>query len=101
MRIEAIMARVRALSGLPSADRRRSQDAGNDQGRDASPNGDGSALGNRNTTPPERAMQRIASLPPVRRDKVIDIRRRIADGTYGLADRLDKTIDRVVEAITT
>jgi hypothetical protein len=45
-------------------------------------------------------MQRIASFSPVRQDKVLDIRRRIADGTYDLAERLDKATDRVWEAIT-
>ncbi|MCX5644406.1 MAG: flagellar biosynthesis anti-sigma factor FlgM [Phycisphaerae bacterium] len=45
-------------------------------------------------------MQRIASLSPIRQGKVLDIRRRIAEGTYELTARLDKAIDRVLEAVT-
>ncbi len=95
------MARARALSRLPSADRRRSQDARNDQGCYASPHGAVSILENWSTTSHEEALQRIASLPPIRQGKVLDIRRQIADGTYEVADRLDKAIDRVLEALTT
>lgn len=95
------MVRIQALSGLPFADRRSSQDARNDQGREASPNGDVLILGDRNTTSQEEALRRIASLPPIRQGKVPDIRRRIANGTYEVADRLDKAIDRVLEALTT
>ena len=94
------MARVSALSGLPSADRRRSQDARNDQGREASPNGDALTLGSRNTTSPEEALKRIASLPLNRQGKVLRIRRQIANGTYEVAGRLDKVIDRVLETLT-
>jgi anti-sigma28 factor (negative regulator of flagellin synthesis) len=94
------MAREQALSTLPSAERRESRDARNDQGRDATPNGDVLILGNGNTTSQEEAMQRIASLSPIRQGKVLDIRRRIAAGTYELTARLDKAIDRVLEAVT-
>lgn len=95
------MARVRALSGLPSAGRRRSRDARYDQGCDASPHGAVLVLGNRNTTFQEEALKRIASLPPIRQGKVLDIRRQIADGTYELAERLDRAINRVLEALRT
>jgi anti-sigma28 factor (negative regulator of flagellin synthesis) len=54
-----------------------------------------------NATPREKVLRRIASLPDTRQDKVLDIRRRIAEGTYEVADRLDKTVDRVLEALTT
>ncbi len=94
------MARVQALWGLPSADRRRSQDARNDQGCDASPNGDVLILGDRNTTSQEEALERIASLSPIRQGKVLDIRRQIAKGIYEVEDRLDQAIDRVLEALT-
>ncbi|MCL5282555.1 MAG: flagellar biosynthesis anti-sigma factor FlgM [Planctomycetes bacterium] len=46
-------------------------------------------------------MKRIAFLPHIRRDKVLNIRRQIMDGTYEVADRFGKTIDRVLEALTT
>ncbi len=94
------MARVQALSRLPSADRRRARDARNDQGCYASPHGAVSILGNRSTTFQEEALKRIASLSPIRQGKVLDIRRQIADGTYELADRLDQAIERVLEALT-
>jgi hypothetical protein len=57
-------------------------------------------LENMNTTPPEEVLKRITSLPPNRRRKVLDIRRRITEGTYEVASRLDRAIDRVLEAIT-
>lgn len=98
------MARIAALMELSSADLRRSPDATNHPGRDTSPNGDvlmEQILESMNTTPREEVLKRIAFLPPIRRDKVLDIRRQITDGTYEVADRLDKTIDRVLEALTT
>jgi anti-sigma28 factor (negative regulator of flagellin synthesis) len=58
-------------------------------------------LENMNTTPQEEALMRITSLPDIRRDKVLDIRRQLTEGTYEVADRLDGAIDRVLEAIAT
>jgi anti-sigma28 factor (negative regulator of flagellin synthesis) len=95
------MATVAAISKLQPADHRKSQDARNSQGRHASPTSDVLILGNRNTTSHEEALKRIASLPPIRQGKVLDIRRRIAEGTYDVRYRLDKAMDRVLEAITT
>ena len=98
------MATIAAVTELQTTDRRRSQSAGNDQGRDTSRTGDAlmeRILRNMNTTPQEDVLKRITSLPPIRQGKVLDIRRQIADGTYEVADRLDKSIDRVLEAITT
>ena len=97
------MARARARSGLLAADRRGSQGIGDDQGRDASPNGDvlvEQILENRNTPSPEDALKMIASLPPIRRSKVLNIRRQIAAGSYEVANRLDQAIDRVLESLT-
>ena len=97
------MARARALSRHLSTDRRRSQDAGNDQGQDASPNRDiwvEQVLENQHTTSQEEALKRIASLPHILQGKVLDIRRQIADGTYEVADRLDQSIDRILESLT-
>jgi anti-sigma28 factor (negative regulator of flagellin synthesis) len=65
------------------------------------PDGGVSVLGNRNATSQEEALKRIASLPPNRQGKVLGIRRQIADGTYEVADRLGKVIDRVLESLTT
>jgi len=98
------MARIAALMELRPTDRRRPQDARYDQGCDTSPKGDvvmEHILENMNTTPQEEALRRITSLPDIRRDKVLDIRRQLREGTYEVADRLDEAIDRVLEAITT
>ncbi len=97
------MARIAALMELRPTDRRRPWDARYDQGCDASPDGDvlmEHILEKMNATPPEEVLKRITSLPRTRRDKVLDIRRQIADGTYEVTDRLDAVIDRVLEAIT-
>jgi hypothetical protein len=97
------MARIAALMELPSTDLRRSQNARNDQGRHALPNGAVLAeqiLGNGNTMH-EEALKRIASLSPIRQSKVLDIRRHLAKGTYEVADRLDRAMDRLLEALTT
>ncbi len=98
------MATIAAVTELQPTDRRRSQSAGHDQGRDTSPTCDAlleHILENMNTTPQEEALRRITSLPDIRRDKVLDIRRQLTEGTYEVADRLDEAIDRVLEAITT
>ena len=97
------MARIAALMERPLTDHCRLLEAGNDQGRDASPNGDAlteQILGKMNATPQEEVLKRVASLPRTRRDKVLDIRRQIVEGTYEVADRLERTIDRVLDAIT-
>jgi anti-sigma28 factor (negative regulator of flagellin synthesis) len=97
------MATIAAVMELQPTDRRKSQDAGNDQGRDASPNGDvlmERILENMNTTPQEEVLKKITSLPDIRRGKVLDIRRQLTEGTYEVADRLGRVIDRVLEAIT-
>jgi anti-sigma28 factor (negative regulator of flagellin synthesis) len=81
------MATIAAATELQPTDRRRSQNAANNRGRDA--------------TPQEEVLMRITSVPGIRRDKVLDIRRQLTEGTYEVADRLDRAIDRVLEAITT
>ncbi|MGE5294744.1 MAG: hypothetical protein ACM3VT_07935 [Solirubrobacterales bacterium] len=53
-----------------------------------------------NVTPQEEVLKRIAFLPRIRRDKVLDVRRQLAEGTYEVADRMDRAIDRLSEAIT-
>jgi hypothetical protein len=98
------MARIAALMELQPANRRKSQEARNDQGRDASPDGDAlmkQILEDLSTTPQAAALTKIASLPRTRQDKVLDIRRQLTEGTYAVASRLDRAIDRVLEAITT
>ena len=100
---EVIMARIAALMESQPADRRRSKEARNDQGPDTPSEGFvlmEQILEDLSTTSQEEVLQRIASLPRTRRDKVLDIRRQLVEGTYAVTDRLDKAIDRVLEAIT-
>ena len=97
------MATVVDMPELQSTDRCKSQDAGNNQGRDASPNDDASMeqiLENMSSAPWEDVLKRIACSPHIRRGKVLSIRRQITEGTYEIADRLDEAIDGALEAIT-
>lgn len=97
------MAHIAAVMELLPTDHRKSQDARNAPGRGASPNRDAlmeRIIGNMKATPQEEVLKRIASLPNIRRGKVLSIRRHVTDGTYEVANRLDRAIDRVLEAIT-
>jgi anti-sigma28 factor (negative regulator of flagellin synthesis) len=97
------MATLVEMPELQSTDRRKSQDAGNNQGRDASPNDDVSMeqmLENMSSTPWEDVLKRIACSPDIRRGKVLSIRRQITEGTYEIEDQLDGAMDGVLEAIT-
>jgi hypothetical protein len=97
------MARTAALMELRPTDRRKPQDGRYDQGCDTSPDGDvlmEHILENMNATPPEEVLKRITSLPPNRQAKVVSVRRQLTRGTYEVAGRLDRVIDRVLEAIT-
>jgi len=96
------MATLVEMPELQSTDRCKSQGAGNNQGRDASPNDDGlmeQILDNMSRTPWEEVLKRIASSPHIRRGKVLSIRRQITEGTYEIEDRVDGAIDGVLEAI--
>ncbi len=52
---------------------------------------------NINNTPLGQVLKRIASLPEVRRQKVLHLRRQITAGQYDLSDRLDIALDKVLE----
>ncbi len=54
-------------------------------------------LENIHNTPLGQVLKRIASLPEVRRQKVLRLRRQITEGKYDLADRLDVALDKVLE----
>lgn len=58
-------------------------------------------LENINNTPIGQVLKKIASLPEVRRDKVLDVRRQLNAGKYDLNQRLDVALDRVLEEFTT
>ena len=58
-------------------------------------------LDNINHTPLGQVLKRIASLPEVRQQKVLRLRRQITAGRYELTDRLDEVLDRVLEDLIT
>jgi hypothetical protein len=57
-------------------------------------------LANINTTPIGQVLKKIAVLPEVRKEKVLDLRRKITEGRYDLNERLDMALDRVLEELT-
>jgi len=57
-------------------------------------------LDNINTTPIGQVLKRIASLPEVRREKVLRVRRQLNQGRYDLNERLDIVLDKVLEDLT-
>lgn len=54
-------------------------------------------LENINTTPIGQVLKRIATLPEVRKEKVLDVRQQLSRGKYRLNERLDAALDRVLE----
>ncbi len=58
-------------------------------------------LENINTTPIGQVLKKIVSLPEVRQQKVLNVRRQIIESKYDLNDRLDSALDRVLEELTT
>ncbi len=57
-------------------------------------------LDNINTTPIGQVLKKIASLPEVRKEKVLDVRRQITKGEYDLNERLDVAVDKFLEQLT-
>lgn len=58
-------------------------------------------LENMNSTPIGQVLKKIAFLPEVRKDKVLDVRQQITAGKYDIGDRLDAALDKVLEELTT
>ena len=58
-------------------------------------------LDNINTTPIGQVLKKIASLPEVRKEKVLNLRRQITKGEYDLNERLDLAVDKFLEQLTT
>jgi hypothetical protein len=58
-------------------------------------------LENINTTPIGQVLKKIATLPEVRKEKVLDLRQRLSHGEYRLNERLDAALDKVLEDLTT
>jgi hypothetical protein len=57
-------------------------------------------LENLDTTPIGKVLKRIALLPEVRKQKILDVRRQLTEGKYDLSQRLDVTVDKVLEDLT-
>ncbi len=58
-------------------------------------------LENIQSTPLGVVLKRIASLPEVRREKVLQVRRQITQGRYDVTERLDLALEKVLEDLTT
>ena len=58
-------------------------------------------LENINTTPIGQVLKKIASLPEIRQEKVLDVRQRLTAGEYEISERLDVALDKVLEDLTT
>ncbi len=98
------MARIAALREVQSSDHCRFGGVRYEHGPDVLPIGDAlteQILEHTNTVRPEERRKRTTSPPNIRWDKVLDIRRRIAEGTYEMAHRVDGVIGRVLKAIAT
>ena len=54
-------------------------------------------LENIHQTPMGQVLKKIASLPEVRKEKVLDVRRQLTDGEYDLSERLDIALEKVLE----
>ncbi|MCF7975439.1 MAG: flagellar biosynthesis anti-sigma factor FlgM [Phycisphaerae bacterium] len=50
--------------------------------------------------PWDQVAKKIAAVPDIRRGKVLNMRYRIAKGTYPTEDQLDKVADRVLRQLT-
>ena len=57
-------------------------------------------LENMNSTPLGQVLKKIASLPEIRRGKVLRVRRQIIGGDYEINGRLDEALDSVLEDLT-
>jgi len=57
-------------------------------------------LENIQSTPLGVVLKRIASLPEVRREKVLQVRRQITQGRYDVTERLDLALEKVLEDLT-
>lgn len=56
---------------------------------------------NLNNTPLGQVLHRIASMPDVRPEKVLEVRHSLSKGQYELNERLDRILERVLEDLNT
>ena len=57
-------------------------------------------INNLNNTPVGQVLKKLASLPEVRQEKVLNVRQQLASGAYELGERLDVVLDKVLEELT-
>ena len=57
-------------------------------------------LENINNTPIGQVLKRIASLPEVRKEKILNVRQQLNTHNYDVNDRLDIALDKVLEELT-
>ena len=57
-------------------------------------------LENIHTTPIGQLLRKIATLPEVRQEKILNVRQQLTEGKYDLNERLDVAIDKVLEHLT-
>ena len=58
-------------------------------------------LNNINVTPLGQVLKKIASLPELSKEKVLDVRHQLNEGLYDINDRLEVALDKVLEELTT
>ena len=54
-------------------------------------------LENIHNTPIGQVLKKIASLPEVRKEKVLGVRQQLTEGKYDLSERLDVALEKVLE----
>ena len=54
-------------------------------------------LENINTTPIGQVLKKIVSLPGFRREKILEVRRKLTEGQYDLNERLDIALEKVLD----
>jgi len=58
-------------------------------------------LENIHNTPIGQVLKKIASLPGVRKEKVLGVRQQLTEGKYDLSERLDVALEKVLEDLGT
>ncbi len=57
-------------------------------------------INNLNNTPVGQVLKKLAALPEVRQQKVLNVREQLTSGNYDLSERLDVVLDKVLEELT-
>lgn len=57
-------------------------------------------IDNLNNTPIGQVLKKLAALPEVRQQKILNLRQQLTSGSYDLSERLDVVLDKVLEELT-